>query len=179
MAVVSRPLKSARAASRARRIFGFGPLATVVTYIVAILAIALLVQQAIIWGQRRIDDVRYGFPRRAHVAGFIGHADEQGTPTHIFTLNIDGQVSALVLPGGNTDNVQVLAGPYLVGQDGPYAVPLPALQDVNEDGQADLLITLRGEIIVYLNEGGTFRLITPEERAGLVGLGSGEPYPVE
>lgn len=175
MAVVSRPLKTERAPSWRQRVFRFTPLVTVVTYVLAILAIAVLVQHAIVWGQRRIDDLRYGFPRSVQISDFIGNSKEQGTPTQIIALNMYGQVSVLVLPGGDVNSIQVLQGPYLVGRDGPYEAPLPALRDITGDGQADLLVTVRGEVIVYVNEHGTFRLITPEERAALAGLENGEP----
>lgn len=174
MAVVSRPLERERP-TRARRFLNFTSLVTVVTYLLAFVAIAVVTQQVLGWSQRRLDDLRYGFPRSVHISGIIRPEDVNGPPTHIITLNMDGQVSTLVLPGGNTGSIQVLDGPYLVGQDGPYTVPVPSLEDINGDGQADLLVTIRGEAIVYINENGTLRIITPEERAELVGSGRSTP----
>jgi hypothetical protein len=174
MAVVSRPFERERPTG-ARRTIRFTSLLTLVTYLLAFLAIAVVLQQAMVWGQRRLDDLRYGFPRSAHTSGIIHPEDAMGMPTQIITLNIDGQVSTLVLPGGDAAGVQVLEGPYLVGRDGPYAVPHPTLQDINGDGQVDLLVMIRGEAIVYMNEQGTLRIITPEERAALMGAAQGEP----
>lgn len=174
MAVVSRPFKPDRAPGSARRMFGFMPLLTAVTYGLALLAMVVLAQRAIEWGQRRLDDVRYGFPRSAHISGIIAPDDVNGLPTHIIALNMYGQVSILVLPGGDAAQVQVLEGPYLVGWDRAYVVARPRLYDINGNGQADLLVIIRGEAIVYINDNGTLRLMTPEERAELVGSGRGE-----
>jgi len=174
MAVASRPLERGRS-TQVRRTVRFTSLLTLVTYLLAFLAIVVVLQQAMVWGQRRLDDLRYGFPRSAHTSGIIRPEDAMGAPTQIITLNIDGQVSTLVLPGGDAAGVQVLEGPYLVGRDGPYAVPHPTLQDINGDGQVDLLVMIRGEAIVYMNEQGTLRIITPEERAALMGAAQGEP----
>lgn len=168
MAVVSRPLDGKRE-SRFRL---FMPLLTAVVYVLALVALVVLVQQAMVWGQRRIDDLRYGFPRAVHMQSVVGAHDEQGTPTHFIALNLHGQVSVLVLPGGDASQVQTLPGPYLVGRDGPYEAPLMALEDVNGDGWLDLLVTLRGEVIVYINEDGMFRIISPEERMRLEGGGA-------
>ena len=77
----------------------------------------------------------------------------------------------IVLPGGDPTKTSVLAGAYLVGADGSYVVPHLALEDVNGDGSADLLLQVRDEVVVYLNENGTFRLITSAERARLVPSG--------
>jgi hypothetical protein len=73
------------------------------------------------------------------------------------------------IPGGDTSAVQVLAGPYLFGEDGKYAVPYVSLRDMDGDGQADAVVTVRGEMVVYLNREGTSRLPTAEERAVLDG----------
>ncbi len=174
MAVVSRPFERGRS-TQARRTVRFTSLLTLVTYLLAFLAIAVVLQQAMVWGQRWLDDLRYGFPRSAQISGIIRPEDATGTLSQIITLNIDGQVSTLVLPGGDATSVQVLEGPYLVGRNGPYAVPQPTLQDINGDGQGDLLVMIRGEAIVYINEQGILRIITPEERAALVGAAQNEP----
>jgi len=142
------------------------PLLTAVTYALALLALTVLLQYALTWSRHRIDDVRYGMPRRVHLTGQALPADTPTAPTHVITLNSDGQISILVLPGSDAGRVQVLAGPYLVGLDNRYAVPRPAFADLTGDGRADLLVTVRGETLVYVQEGDGFRFLTPEEREG-------------
>lgn len=140
-----------------------------VIYGLALVALALVVQMALTHGQRLFDDVRYGYPRRASIVGYVGHGDERYSPTFIETLNMNGQISTLVVPGGDIEQLQVLEGPYVVGSDGSYIVAQPALQDMNDDGHVDLIVTVRDEAIVYMNEDGSFRIMTMEERAELAG----------
>jgi hypothetical protein len=145
---------------------------TIIVYGLALVALLVLLQQVATWGQRRVDDLRYGFPRTVQIEGVVSPSDTPQTPTHVIALNLRGQVSVLVLPGSDASKLQTLAGPYIVGSDGAYAVPQPSLKDVNDDGRADLLVNIRGETVVYVHENGTFRLMTPEERAAL-GASSG------
>lgn len=163
MAVVSRPIKPTR-----RRVGWLNQGITLVAYGLALLAVAVLVQQGIVWGQRWIDGLRYGYPRSVSINGYVGHGEAQGEPTHIITLNTHGQISILELPGGDASRLTTLTGPYLVGRDSQYVVPLPELRDVNGDGHVDLLVTVRGETLVYLNRDGAFHALTPEERVQLV-----------
>lgn len=174
MAVVSRPIKPDRS-GRAERLgrLRTTPLLMVLSYGLALLAALVLLQSVVVWGQRSMDSLRYGFPRRVVVAGFVGHGEDQGEPTRIITLNINGQVSMLELPGGDSRQLKVYEGPYLVGRDSMYVVPLPQLRDMNGDGHVDLLITVRDETLVYLNRDGAFHALTPEERAELVGVAGG------
>ena len=166
MAVDSRPIKT----SRRIALPGGVRLApswrtTALVYLLLLILGYLLITPVIGWGQRRLDDLRYGFPRTTQLDGFVGHGEEGGTPTHLFALNLRRQVSILEIPGGDTGQVRVLAGPYLVGADGEYVTPHLSLEDMNGDGQADLLLQVREEIVVYINDNGSFRLITPAERA--------------
>ncbi len=141
------------------------PLANIVVVVLAMLAIYVLVTHMVTWGQRTLDDVRYGSPRRVHLSGYVGHDDANSIPTQFIALNLDGQINVLVLPGGDAARLTVLQGPYMVGMDGPNVVPQLDLRDMDHDGHVDLLLTLRGETVVYLNKAGEFRLMTAEERA--------------
>jgi hypothetical protein len=165
MAVTSRTLKPARAPVWAGR-----PLAWLVQasmYALVLLALALVVGRGLAWAQCTIDDLRYGVPRTVQLAGVVGGGDSATNPTRFIGLNIDGQVSVLVLPGGDASRVAPLLGPYVIGDNGSAAVPLLSLADLTGDGAPDLLVTIRGEIVVYGNHDGTFVLLTPEERARL------------
>ncbi|NJP06497.1 MAG: VCBS repeat-containing protein [Chloroflexaceae bacterium] len=170
MAVISRPMASERASVWGYRLLRWlkrGLLLKIGMYVLALAVLVLVAQQGSTYLQQQVDTMRYGFPRVAQITGYVGHGDAHQMPTHIMTLNMDGQISTLVIPGGDINRLSVLAGPYLVGMDGPFAVALPTLRDVNQDGHVDLLVTVRGETIVYLNQDGTFRLLTAEERVEL------------
>lgn len=158
MAVTSKAIK----ASRVPR--GIGLLAYLVTFVLAALAIYILVGAAVRWGQIRLDDMRYGRPRTTHIEGFVGHGDSAGAPTRFIGLNLDRQVVVLELPGGDATQVRSLPGPYLFGADEDLTPVLLSLEDTDGDGQADLIVNVRNEQIVYLNRDGGFRLPTPEEQ---------------
>jgi hypothetical protein len=161
MAVSQRALKQERVDTHTWAI----PLLTLVAGVLALLAVYVLVGHLVTWGQHVLDDVRYGSPRRVHLSGYVGHDDANSIPTQFIALNLDGQINILVLPGGDTDRLSILTGPYMVGADGSTIVPRLGLDDMDRDGHVDLLLTLRGETVVYLNKNGEFRLMTPEERA--------------
>jgi hypothetical protein len=165
MAVTSRPLKPTRAPVRAGKALTWLLQASV--FALALLALTLAVNAGLAWAQRTLDDLRYGVPRTTHLAGVVGGGDSAAAPTRFIGLNSDGQISVLVLPGGDVGRLAVLQGPYVIGDTGSTAVPLLSLADLTGDGAPDLLVTIRGEVVVYANHDGTFALLTPEERARL------------
>jgi hypothetical protein len=146
-----------------------GPVAYLVTFVLAALAVYVLVGAVVNWGQVRLDDLRYGRPRTTHLEGYVGHGGEvEGRPTRFVGLNIDRQVVVLELPGGDTTQVRSLAGPYLFGADESLTPVLLSLRDMDGDGLQDLIVDVRNEQIVYLNRDGGFRLPTPDEQSRLV-----------
>lgn len=163
MAVTSRPIRPDRAPLRVGPQLARALQASI--YILALLALTVAIGRGLSWGQRRLDDLRYGVPRTVQLAGVVGGGDGAASPTRFIGLNLDGQVSVLVLPGGDASRVAALPGPYVIGDSGAAAVPLLSLADLTGDGAPDLLLTIRGEVIVYANHDGTFALLTPEERA--------------
>ena len=177
MAVISRPTRNSRRIALpggVRQALSSWRTAAL-TYLLLLVLGYFLLTPVFAWGQRRLDDLHYGFPRSTQLDGFVGHSEESGDPTHLIALNLRGQISILEIPGGDAAKVQALAGPYLVGADGQYVVPHLSLADADGDGQADLLLQVREELIVYMNDNGTFRLITPAERAHLVSSGAHTP----
>jgi hypothetical protein len=141
--------------------------ARILTYGLALVALVLVAQQGWQSGERWYGDIVYGYPRSVSLTAYVGHGNERSFPTLVQTFNLNGQVSVLVAPGGDMKQSHVLEGPYIVGQDGAYAVAYPTLRDVNGDGHVDLMINVRNELIVYINENSKFRLMTMEERAAL------------
>lgn len=175
MAVVSRPIHLSRRATRLgglRRSLASHWTTALAYGLLLVLGYALLTP-ALTWGQRWVDDLRYGSPRTTQVQGYVGHAEESGVPTHLMALNLYGQVSVVEIPGGDTSQVRSYEGPYLVGADGRYVVPHLSLRDLTGDGQADLLLQVRDEVVVYVNERGAFRLMTPAERSQLAAAAQG------
>lgn len=146
----------------------FNPLAYFVTFILAALAIYLLVGAVVDWGRIKLDDVRYGRPRTMHLSGITGIGEESGQPSHFIAMNLNRQVVVLILPGGDSSRVQHLPGPYLFGAGEDLTPVQLELRDVDNNGYNDLLISVREELVVYLNKDGAFRLPDPEEQRQLI-----------
>jgi hypothetical protein len=169
MAVTSKEIHESRSARSLLFPRSVGPLAYLITAILAMLAIYVLVGAAVGWVQVRIDDVRYGRPRTTHIAGLVGHGSETaGQLTRFIGLNIDRQVVVLELPAGDPTQVRSLPGPYLFGANEDLTPVLLSLRDMDRDGLDDLIIDVRNEQIVYLNRDGSFRLPTSEEQQQLL-----------
>jgi hypothetical protein len=169
MAVTSKNLRSAqrtRASSHAlpRRLHttAYG-----VTLLLAALAIYAAV--SLVMGRLHVmlDDLRYGRPRTTQLDAFVGHAETAGHPTHLLALNLNRQVVVVELPGGDPTRAHSISGPYLFGADEDLTPVALSLRDMDGDGQADLLLDVRREQIVYLNKDGAFRLPTAEEESRL------------
>jgi hypothetical protein len=158
---------------RRQRRFGrtSGAVLTVLAYGLALVASLVLVQHGFQYAQRMVNSVQisHGAPLSARIVGYVGHGDERNYPTVIETYNVGGQISVLVAPGGDFRDLTVLEGPYVMGSDGPFEMARPDLRDITGDGHVDLLVTVRNETVVYVNDDGQFRLITGEERARLSG----------
>jgi hypothetical protein len=131
-------------------------LVALLAYGLALLALGTLVHASVQWAQRRLDDLRYGSPRTVQLDAIVGHHDQE-LPTHLTALNLHGQIVLIEIPGGDTSRITTLPGPYLVGRGSDQVVPRLALEDMDNDGHVDLLLTLRGETVVYRNHDGAFQ----------------------
>lgn len=162
MTVSSREISAPRSVGALRNM---GMTAWIATFLLAAIAIYLVLSVVVAWGQVRIDDMRYGRPRTTHLEGFVGHSAEQsGSPTRFVGLNLERQIVVLELPGGDANQVRTLPGPYLFGAREHLTPVLLALGDVDGDGRADLIATIRNEQIIYLNRDEGFRLPTADEQ---------------
>ncbi|MBC8076173.1 MAG: hypothetical protein H7Y32_08890 [Chloroflexales bacterium] len=145
------------------------PISYLLTALLAMLAIYALVSAVVGWGSVRLDDLRYGRPRTTQLSALVGHEGDSGQPSHFIAMNLNRQVVVLELPGGDATNIRSLPGPYLFGAGEDLTAVAMSLQDADGDGQADLLLDVRRERIVYLNKDGAFRLPSAEEQRQLVG----------
>src|SRR5688500_9317539 len=99
MAVTSREIHKQRESRPHALIRMFGPFAYLVTFLLASLAIYVLVGAAVEWGQVRLDDLRYGRPRTTQLAGLVGRPGEGPARQTVFIgMNIERQVVVLELP---------------------------------------------------------------------------------
>ncbi len=125
------------------------------------------VSAAVEWTQVKLDDLQYGRPRTFQMDAYVGHGEAAGAPTHFVAMNLNRRVTVLELPGGDSTKTTTIVGPYLFGQGEDLTPVQAAAQDVNGDGKPDLVVSVKNEQLIYLNDGTSFKLITPEERAAL------------
>lgn len=180
MAVTSRNLHSARKlqpqARRSTPVIGTYPafpiasyLPYIVTLVLCMVAVGLVANNLIGWGQTKIDDIRYGRPRMSQLSVYVGHnegpAGLHGTPTQLIGMNLNRQIVVLEIPGGDVSKTRTLTGPYLFGANENLTPVRLRLDFVNADQQPDLIVSVKNEEIIYINENDAFRLINENERA--------------
>ncbi len=84
-----------------------------------------------------------------------------GRKSHIIALNLNGKISVIEIPGGDTAHSQIYNAPTLFGA-GQDLVPVTlSFEDCNGDGKPDLNIHIQGsdKIICFVNNGKTFTTI--------------------
>jgi len=134
---------------------------------IGLLGLYVAATAAVEWVQVKVDDMQYGRPRTMQVDAYVGHGETEGAPSHFIAMNLNRRVTILEIPGGDSTKANTIVGPYLFGQGEDLTpVQLSAL-DVNSDGQADLVVSVKDEQMIYLNDGAGFKLMTPEEQAVL------------
>jgi len=141
-----------------------GLLLRAVLILSAIVAAAALLAPILEWSQVRMDDLKYGRPRTDKLAVFVGHDDAEGIPTQLIAMNLNRRVVIIEIPGGDPSKIRTITGPYLVGHNEELATVTLRLLDVNSDSHPDLLVRVKDEEVVYINEKGAFRLMTKTER---------------
>jgi hypothetical protein len=133
---------------------------------IAALSVALFagLMTAVDWGRVWLDDWRYGRPRTTTLTAFVGHADGDGVPTTLMAVNLQRRIVIIELPGGDPAKIRTIVGPYLVGKDEELTTATMRVLDVNNDSHPDLLVRIKREELVYINDRGEFRLMNRNER---------------
>ena len=168
MAVTHKSLRTAQAAQpRGSLLHRVQVLSYGVTLLLAAIAIYVVVSLLLGKANVLLDDLRYGRPRTTQVDAFVGHDETAGQPTHLMAINLNRQIMVIELPGGDAAKTRTLSGPYLFGANEDLTPLQLHVQDLDGDGQPDLVLDIRQEQLVYLNRDGAFRLPTPEEQAAL------------
>lgn len=165
------PVRASSSASRplvAAPKVNFHSFAYIITGLLALLAIYAIMGNVVGWGREQIDNVRYGTPRTFHTDAVVGHEDGAGTPTHFIAMNLNRQVVIYEIPGGDAAKTRVITGPYLFGAGEDKTPVLLQFEDVNGDQQADMIVNIKNEAIIFVNRDGQFQAISPEERSQLV-----------
>lgn len=135
---------------------------------VALLVVAYaVVTAAVEWTQVKLDDLQYGRPRTMQMDAYVGHGENVGVPSHFVAMNLNRRVTILEMPGGDSTKVTTIVGPYLFGQGEDLTPVTMGSSDLNGDGKSDLVVSVKNEQLLYLNDGTNFKLATPEERLAI------------
>jgi hypothetical protein len=182
MAVTSRNLKST-ATHRATRTLSINPprparaanlpngLFYTLVLLLVIVLVNLIMSPVLSWGRTKLDDIRYGRPRTVQTAAFVGHDETNGLPSHFVAMNLERRVVILEMPGGDASKTRTIIGPYLFGAGEDLTPVLLRFEDVNADKRPDMLVNVKQEEMVYINDAAEngFRIITAEELSRLQG----------
>ena len=142
------------------------------TLCLCVIAVVVVANSLITWGRVKMDDMRYGRPRTTHLSGYVGHDDGNGTPTQFVAMNLNRRVVVFEIPGGDVSKTRTLTGPYLFGANEDLTPVHLRFAYVNADRTTDLVVSVKDEEIIYINENGSFRLINDAERAAYEGTRS-------
>jgi hypothetical protein len=127
----------------------------------------IAVSSALEWTRVKLDDLQYGRPRTVQMDAYVGHSEAEGMPSHFIAMNLNRRVTIVQLPGGDSTKASVIQGPYLFGQGEDLTPVQLNAQDVNADQKPDLVVSVKSEQLLYLNEGASFRLATADELAAI------------
>lgn len=141
--------------------------ANMIAGVLFLIAISMLLTFTWTIGKTRLDDLRYGMPRTYHMTANVGHGSS-GQPSHLIALNLDRQIVVIDVPGGDASQTRTLMGPYLFGAEEHLTPVLLDLNDYNQDNLPDLVVKVKNEKLIYINQDGNFRPTTPEEHAQIV-----------
>jgi len=180
MAVTSRNIQTAGASSYQRRTLPYAIKRYLRAYdllqirlesnaLVALLVLlfVLLLASTSGWAQTKLDDLRYGRPRTFKLSGYVGHEVGQGLPTQFVALNLNRRVIVIEFPGGLESQPRTIVGPYLFGQGEDLTPVTLELKDLTHDQRPELLVNVKDEVLVYINEPAGFRMMLQEEHQRL------------
>lgn len=182
MAVTSRNLRTSAAQRSSRAPIMHAPkvqrvtqprssnlLVYAITLVFIIVLINLILTPVLNWGRSRLDDFRYGRPRTVQLTAHVGHEEANGLPSHFIAMNLERRVVILEMPGGDATKTRTIVGPYLFGVSEDLTPVLLRFADVNADQRPDMLVNVKQEEMVYINDAtsNSFRIITSDELAQL------------
>ena len=103
------------------------------------------------------------------MSAFVGHDEANGVPSHFVAMNLERRVVIMELPGGDAAKARTITGPYLFGAGEDLTPVQLRFEDVNADRRPDMLVSVKQEEMVYINDAETnaFRMINADELAAL------------
>lgn len=116
------------------------------------------------WGQQQLNTWTYGYPRTYQTDAVVGHNDGPGHPSHFLAENLHGQIVVIEFPGSDPSRGRDLLVTTLAGPGNDQVPVTLSFLDANGDGRLDLVVHVGDQLIVLLNDQGTFRPLKPGEQ---------------
>lgn len=157
------PLRTAQTRQQARRGRAH-PLLYLGLGMLLMLALWVGLTQTLTWATNAVNTVKYGYPRTYQVDAFVGHNESAGTPSHFLAINLHGRIEVIELPGGDATHARIYVGPQLYGPGSDLVPVTLQFADVTGDHKPDMILSVQGTRIVYLNDQGGFRPLKPDEQ---------------
>lgn len=99
-------------------------------------------------------DTQYSYPRFWQTDQILGlNHDSPAQKIHLMFQNLDGHIIFIVLPAGDATKAMIYSVAHLYGSDAGSWPVTATFEDVNQDGKTDVIVTIDGQQIVYLNTG--------------------------
>ena len=119
------------------------------------------------WWQSTVDGWQYGYPRTSQTDAVVGHDDSPANPSHFIAINLHSHIEVIEFPGGDVTHARVYVISTLIGS-GQDLVPVTlSFKDVTGNGKLDMIVSVGGTIVVFINENGQFRPLKPGEQVTL------------
>lgn len=134
----------------------------------AMLILWTLLNAGLNWWNNTMDYIHYGYPRTYQTDALVGHSDSVNNPSHFLATNLHGHIEIIEFPGGDGTHARIYLGPQLFGPDADSAPVTLQFADVNADHKPDMLVFFQSSWIVLINDQGSFRTPTPQERQDAV-----------
>ncbi|QBD77739.1 VCBS repeat-containing protein [Ktedonosporobacter rubrisoli] len=116
------------------------------------------------WFNTTLDDLRFGRPRTFQTDAWVGHNEQNGTPSHFIAINLNRHIEIIELPGGDAAHAHIYVGPQLYAQDDDLVPVTLSFADVNGDHKPDMIATYQGTRAVFINTGDGYRPLSEAER---------------
>jgi hypothetical protein len=119
------------------------------------------------WWQSMVDNWQYGYPRTYQTDAVVGHHDSPANPSHFIAINLHSHIEVIEFPGGDVTHARVYLGPTLIGSGEDLTPVTLSFKDVTGGGKLDMIVSVGGTIVVFINDGGQFRPLKPGEQVTL------------
>jgi hypothetical protein len=128
------------------------------------LGLWLCLTAGINWWSDTMATIQFGYPRTFQTDAVVGHSDSSANPSHFLAINLHGRIEVIEFPGGDGTKARIFLGPQLLGSGADKTIVTLKFADINGDHQPDMLIFFQGTWSVMINDQGTFRSPTDQEK---------------